>query len=437
MANKLKAEGDEISATASGGRYLAPAVTAENAARYLHNIHAATQIVNLQMQIFPGPPRIWVEDEKGEPDEKLTDWIKATAEKVMLYPAIQIAWYECMGFGCSVKSPGYSRAGGKYELTEIRNLPAVRFSQYPGRGDIQNELMPGIVVNGSDEVEVYQTSADGTTLNKINNFEIITDPTSPKPAGEAYLLPIYPIIAAIDHTNRASDQQVNRVGAPSVFVQLEEETPQIAEWAKKFVRRWGKDTSFVLPRGVSFPDVKIRETRTAEERLKTLVQWIESYFNPTTVLQKGNSMGASDTGAARVWANFIGGTQAWLESAFEDMFKPMLAANGYENRFVRIRFKRPELDRSAEVREQIKVGIEGKAITTEEIRDNLVELNLKDTDDEIIKKLEEQYKSAPVPPMFGNVTPPEQLKQEGTTEKRINRAHDKALKQLIALIGED
>lgn len=115
----------------------------------------------------------------------------------------------------------------------------------------------------------------------------------------------------------------------------------------------------------------------------------------------------------------------------------MLAANGYENRFVRIRFKRPELDRSAEVREQIKVGIEGKAITIEEIRDNLVELNLKDTDDEIIKKLEEQYKSAPVPPMFGNVAPPEQLKQEGTTEKRINRAYDKALKQLIALIGED
>jgi len=437
---KGNAEGDELAISGwYGGGYNAPVVTPERAMQYLKNIHAATQLENLQVQIFPGPPEIWVEDEKGEVDAALTSEMKKTAEKVGLYPAMQIAWYECMGYGCSVKSPGYARENGKLNLVEIRNLPAFRFSQYPGIGDIQNKLMPGIVVNAAGETEVYQVSTDGSNRVKINNFHIITDPAAPKPAGEAYLLPIYPVIAAINHANKAADQQVNRIGAPSIFAQLEETSSQVATWSKEFVKKWGKDTSFVIPRGVTFPDVKIRETKTAAERLDMLISWIENYFNPTTVLQKGNSIGASDQGAARIWANFVAGTQSWVECAFEEFFKPVLEANGYENRYVRIELKRPELDRSSEIREQIKVGIEGKALTTEEIRDNLSELTLKETDEKLLAMLNEQYASAVTasPFGFGNAVPEKQLKQEETTEKRINRAYDKAEKRLLKLIGED
>jgi hypothetical protein len=436
MVKKGKAEGDEASYNASGS-YFAPAITPLKVSQYLKNVHLATQIENQQVQIFPGPPEITVVDENEEIDDPLTEWMRETGEKVSLYASMQISWFECLGYGCSVKSPGYQKKGGKLEMTEIRNLPAFRFSQYPGHGTVQNELVPGIVINDIGETEVYQASIDGAKQTRINNFALIIDPTAPKPAGEAYALPIYPLIAAINHTNKASDQQVNRIGAPIVFPQLERTTPEIVAWSKTFVQKWGKDTSFVIPDGVTFPDVKIRETRTAEDRLKLLVQWIESYFNPTTVLQKGNSMGASDKGASQVWANYIGGTQAWIEHVYERFFKPLLEANGYDNRYVKIRLKRPELDRSAEMREQIKIGIEGKAITTAEIRENLSELNLKDTDDEVLKELEEQYKSAPAPPMFGNVVPPQQQKQEETTEKRINRAHDKAEKRLLKLIGED
>ena len=146
-------------------------------------------------------------------------------------------------------------------------------------------------------------------------------------------------------------------------------------------------------------------------------------------------MGASDKGASQIWANYIGGTQAWIEHAYEEFFKPLLEANGYENRFVKIRLKRPELDRSEEMREQIKVGVEAKAIDKEEIRDNLSELKLKDTTPELLTALDEQYK-APTITGFGNAVPAEQLRIEDKTQKNIEKAYSKAEKRLIKLLED-
>ena len=148
------------------------------------------------------------------------------------------------------------------------------------------------------------------------------------------------------------------------------------------------------------------------------------------MLKKGdNNIGASDKGAAQIWANFIGGQQAWIEEAFEDIFRPLMDANGYENRFIRIQLRRPELDRSAEKREQIKIGIEGKAITTEEIRRNLSELELSELNDDIKKELEEQY-SAPSSSLFGNVVGED---IERRTARRLEAAHRKAEREIEKL----
>ena len=123
MVKKGKAEGTEISYATSGG-YTAPVVTPTRAMQFLKNVHLATQIENMQVQVFPGPPDISVEDENGEQDDALTEEMRETACRVCLYPSMQISWYEAMGYGCSVKSPGYRRNGGKLEMIELRNLPA-------------------------------------------------------------------------------------------------------------------------------------------------------------------------------------------------------------------------------------------------------------------------------------------------------------------------
>ena len=326
---------------------------------------------------------------------------------------------------CQVARIPWKRAN-KLELTEIRNLPAYRFNQYPGHGEIQNEIMPGIIVNKSGETEVYQTGTDGISLTRIINNTIIKDPTAPEPAGEAYAAPVYPVIAAINHANKASDQQINRAGAPSIFPQLDtlSPSPNLVEWTRPVRPGLGKDTSFVVPPGVVFPDVKIRETRIADDRLRMLVEWVEAYFNPTTILQKGNSIGASDKGASQIWAGIISAEHSHgLRRHTNNSFQPVLDANGYEGMSVKIRLKRPELDRSAEMREQIRLGYDSHAILPDEIRDNLNELKLRDTDDKLLAELKEAYKTPASSPfgMFGNITPPQQIRIEEKTQKNIRK----------------
>jgi hypothetical protein len=428
----------EQSLTISDSGYIPPSVTPERVAQYLKNVHLANPINNILVQIFPGAPEVWVEDVDGEVDDELTSWIKETAERVTLYPSMKIAWYEHCSHGCSVKSPGYSRRGGRLEMTELRDLPAVSFHQYPGHGDVTNSLMPGIIYHNG-EVEVWQTVGNMLQQQRIDNYAIIMEPTGPKPAGEAYAMPVYPVIAAINHTNKAADQQVYRVGAPSIFLKLESTmTDEMKTYTDSFLKKWGKNTGFVLPKELTPIDPKFRESDSAEKRLTQLVQWVDSYFNPTTVLKQsgGTSIGSSDKGSAQIWANFIGGQQAWIEEAFEEFFKPLLASNGYEDRYVRIQLKRPELDRSAEIREQIETGLRAKAITVEEVRNNLKELELSETTPELQVMLKEQYKSPVAAGLFGNVGElPGEEEAMQKTEARLKEINDRTKAAILKLAG--
>jgi len=109
--------------------------------------------------------------------------------------------------------------------------------------------MPGVVWDVKEKrVRVFQTLDDTLALHELKNFTIIRDPSAPFPAGRAYCLPAYHIIGAIDHANKAADQQVHRVGAPLIFPQITETiTADLKTWGDNFVRTWGKDTGFVIP----------------------------------------------------------------------------------------------------------------------------------------------------------------------------------------------
>ncbi|MCK9326528.1 MAG: hypothetical protein M0P69_13640, partial [Bacteroidales bacterium] len=100
MVKQGKAEGDSIGYTA-GGKYSAPAITPDRAAQYMKNVHLATQVETMQVQLFPGAPDVWVEDVDEVLDEKLTDWMRAMFSAARGYASMQISWVECLGFGCS------------------------------------------------------------------------------------------------------------------------------------------------------------------------------------------------------------------------------------------------------------------------------------------------------------------------------------------------
>ncbi len=444
-----KAEGD-VSFQSSENAYVAPKITPGKARNYFEqNIHLATQIVNLVPQVFPGAPDVYVEDRDLERVDDLSKWIARVAEDVGVYSSMKSAWTDTMSHGCSVKSAGYVYRGGRYEIDEIRDLPAITFRQRPHNLEITtsppNPLMPGILWDAkAKKVRAFQSTGDWFTFTELKNFTIIRDPSTPFPAGRAYCLPAYHIIGAIDHANKAADQQVHRIGAPLIFPQITETiTSDLKAWGDNFVKRWGKDTGFIIPPGVDFPEVKIWESKTASERLDRLVDWLTFYFNPTTILKSGAGtvIGASDSGAMRVWNNYIGGTQAWIEEQYESFLQPILTANGYDDLNVRIQLKRPELDRSSVVAEQLKVGIEGRALTREDIRRNLSELDLGELTDEVRAELDAEYAAATTPMLFENVagfTRPEDRALSSAERKIVaaNLASLRAIEKILEKGGE-
>lgn len=450
-----KATGEPVFVSALN-EYTAPALTPELAYRYLtQNIHLGNNLVNMRAQIFPEEPVVDVVDLNENVDEAATVFIRAQWYAVQGYASMQRSWRECMGFGCSVKSPGYGVKGGRFVLIEIRDLPAITFRNPPltaaTLNGVANGLMPGISYDSATgEIEVWQTLSDGLKKERIKNFVIIRDPATPAPAGLAYCLPCYPVISAIDNANKAADQQVMRTGAPLIFPQLTTMSGDMKTWGEQFIKRWGKNVGFVLPPGVTFANPMIHESDSANVRLDKLIKWIDGYFNPTTVLRKeGSSIGGTDMAMMAVWNNFIAGTQAWLEYAYEEMLNPVLKANGYNERYVRIRLKRPQLDRATERREQVKIGILGKALLPEEIRKNLTELDLPDLDDELRSRLDAAYANAqPTNPFgfptnltdqpFGNVAPakPENTEAYLDTEDKLVAAVRKCRRDVARIVGE-
>ena len=436
----MNSEGQIVSVS-GGAAEIPKSVTAANVQGYIQNIHLAKQYQNLVVQVFPGYPQVWVEDVNGEMDNEQSEILKEFAKKLKIYPSMQISFFDTIFYGASVKSVGYKNINGIYTPSEIRNLPPQSFNQSSGFGNSVtiNQLLPGIIVKDNGDVEVWQTD-DAGRQTKIENFYIIKEPTTPEPSGRAYALPCYPVIATIDFTNRAINQQVARVGAPSLFPQIadgivkEEDYKRLENFARDFQKRWGKDTGFILPPGISFPDVKIKEGSTAQDRLDDLIEWLDVFFNPTTVLQKstGTSIGGSDSGAAEIWANFIGGTQSWIEEAYEALLQPYLDVNGYEGLYVKIRLKRPDINRSEERRLQVVAAVASKAITVEEVRDNLTELNLKEWTPEIEAQITDTYANTVTSNPFGNVG---EVRGEDKivedTEKALIKTDDEILSDLV------
>lgn len=440
---EMKASGEEIiTAQAVDNRYTAPEITPERAYRYAkQNIHLAGNLANMQPQIFPEPATVLVVDEKGDTDDKLTAWIRTQTNRVCLDASMVRSWSEAMWAGCSVKSVGLTKKGNLIELDEIRDLPAISFREPPTSmiEDVSNPLMPGIIYDKKQqEVRAYQTESNTYAQKELSNFTIIRDPTTPAPAGEAYCLPVYPVISMIDYANQAANQQVNRTGAPLIFPKFSQKmTADLAKWGKGFIKHWGKNTGYIIPDGIEFLDPKIHETSTAEDRLKLLINWISFYFNPTTVLEsgEGTTIGASDSGAMSIWNNYIGGIQHWLEDAYETIIQQILDLNGYEGYRVQIRLPRPSVDRTEAIRQQALTAINGAAILPEELRTVLPDLDLPQMTPEIEAKLKEQYPEKATPVGFGNVV--EDVKNYSAQEEKIfGKTDDKLSKADAEFLAE-
>jgi hypothetical protein len=436
VSRTAKASGEQIFTSALND-YIAPSLTPELAWRYsTQNVHLADNLQNMRVQVFPGEPDIKVIDKEEIEDEAATELIQQMWYDVCGYASMQKSWLECMVFGCSIKSPGYAKVGSTFSLVELRDLPAITFNQRPLLAGVSpyvaNGLMPGVVVDDTTgKTRVFQSTSSSPVAQEVSNFVIIKDPTTPDPAGLSYCLPVFPLCSAIDNAYKAMNQQVMRVGAPLIFPQLTSMSTDLKTWGEAFVKRWGKNVGFILPPGVTFANPMIHESTSAADAVKMYVDWIDNYFNPTTVVKKAeSSIGGTDLGAMAIWNNFIGGQQAWIEYAYEEMLNPVLRANGFNDLYVQIRLTRPTTDRSTDKREQLKLLVQMGAITKEELRNNCDLCDLEDYDEGVEERLAKE-KPAPAMSPFGNVGQVEEEDEFKKVDARIRAAIEAAKKRIV------
>ena len=421
-------------------------VTAETVLQFITNIHYADSVNNITLQVYPAPPEVWVTDADGNTDDELSKRIRDNFDTVNGYASMRTVLPDRYSHGCSVKSVGYDMVDGWLMPTEIRDLPCKSFCMAPfsatsGTAVVVNPLMPGIVLNADGEPEVWQTNLPNLTQTKLENVIIIRDPSTPYPAGRAYALPVMACIAEIDFANKAALQQVSRIGAPIILPKVSdsatpEEYQDRQDWFTKWGAVWGNSNASLIPPGIEFPNLQIRETTTAAEFIQRRVEWIRTYFNPMSAMQDaGAGIGTSDSGRMEMWATFISSEQARAEEWIEDIYNYCLTANGYEGYSAHIRLRRPSVDKSQLKIQAIAELAKDKAILLSEIRDNVTDiLDLKETTPDVELELKNQYPENSAYGMFGNTvdgfTSPED-KIMMATEKKLRELNDKTSDKIL------
>ena len=457
MATQTRTNKKETRAEAQGKTSVSAAwsikpskVTPENIPRFQSNIHYQDALCDITRQVYTAPPEIWVTDAEGEQDDALTAETIAQFERTNAWDVMQFIIPDVYGWGASVISPGIELRGGRYELTELRHLPAESLRWMPPNAGLEfiipNPLLPGIGVRPNGEIEVWQTDLRTGMQLAITNHRIIRLHGAPEPSGVAFMYPCYFLLAMIDFAMQAEVQQVNRVGAPILLPKVaeeasEEEYAALQDWFKQFGKSWGKDTACLIPPGIEFPSLNLREGTVAQQFVNQCVDWIRAYTNPMAQMQQANGagIGSSDSGRMEMWATYIASLQSLAEHWLEELFDYLLRANGYEGHHTHIRLKRPSVDRAALKLSYIQTGVQAKAITTEEVRDNMTDiLELKQTTPELIRELEVQYpqvmslfNTAEEVPNFSRA----EDRIMSRTQERILEANEKADKAIGRIMG--
>ena len=405
------------------------------------NIHVADAINNIIRQVFTQPPEIWVTDPDGETDETLTAEAKSEFERLHCYDLMQESLIDRWQWGPFVHSDGIDKKDGKFFITEIRHLPCSTFSTMPAGGgnfSIPNPLTPGIAINQDGDVEVWQTDPFTGYHQKLDNIKIETAHGTPKPSGAAYLYPVYHAIAQIDYASKAEIQQLARIGAPPLLPKAKDDIDQdlykkLNQWFAEFLRKWGKDTSALLPPGIEFPNLNIREGTVAERFIAERINWIRNYTNPVSDLQQNHSgIGTSDSGRMEIWTAYIASEQDACEQWIINLFNWILEANGYEGFKTHIKLKRPSVDKANLRLQYLKQAYDSKIITIRELRDNMTDIiDLPEWTPELEIELRNQYPQSTASSLFGNVSNPkkEDIQTVGYDTPQI-RAMQKMVKQV-------
>jgi len=437
-ATKEAKEEGVIWVSSFGDYFKEPKISLQKLHDFKRNVYAAAAAQKLTNLIFQDTFELTVKDSEGKIDETLTENISTMLRQqaVALDAKMQMAFSDVLWYGPGLFNPVWGYNGGnEYRLLQLRHLPARTFSVAPANAiKIYSQLLRGIVLNEDGELEFWQTAGDDYAGDpvQLKNVLMVKNPTSEELAGESVMVPLVPVIEMLKFSWRAQMQRVNRVGAPIIFIRISEPKGPSElngnigdiEWANKIVKNWGKDTGYALRDNMEIVDPHITDTATAMEVINALSNLLISFFSPSSFVSSERQLiASSDLPAQQMMIAYIKGIQQWLCDEFEPLVHTYLDANGYEGYTADISLQPPEIDRSELLLKQAEVGIKGKALMPNEIRDKLGNDPL---DEEGLRALED-YWSRQQP---AAASPFERDQQATEPPAKVERTMDEELQAL-------
>lgn len=414
-----EAEGSEVF-TSTAFKWQWPKIDTKLIEDYADNALLAEPLKNIKDLVFSQyedhpAPWVTVKDPEGNIDDQLSKEGQTIAKVCEFYPAHIRAYMDQELGGCSVWSPGWGTIDGVTGIcpVELRNLPWNSFRDLPqGFMDVYNDIMPGIVIDPETKnTRIFQKKDDRSTPTEIvqtsplPSWIIVRDPSTPKPSGKPGCLPVVTLITNYNYADTAWNQKMNRVAAPALFLQMTADlNKKNEEYAKAIVKKWGKDTGFLLTKDMIPVDPHLIESQTAEERLAWLKKRIDGFYNPATFLQKeGNSIGASDSGAADMVHQRTVSTLSQLETGLgETLLQIWLDINGFAGYSVEVRYPRPQTKNDTQTLAEIAEANKNGQISDTEARQLYPNLDLPDETPEEQAARDAQYaKRKPAPATFG------------------------------------
>lgn len=326
--------------SSTGGVWKETDVTVDKLRKYADNIYG-DGISDKQMSLtFPGKAKVEVLDESNEKDPELTTEAEAIAKRIKLDARIRQAYYDNFWYGCGIFNPVFEWVENEYVWQEINYRPAWSFCNAPQKQyKAISSLLHGIILNQDDEVEYWQTQSDtSTTPIQLKNIITVQNPVISDLGGRPIIKSSVPVIVMLDYLWNAQMQRGRRVGSPLLFIKIIEAKTAAqrggklsdVEYAKLFLRKWGKDTGFTLRDNMELVDPHITDKADNLATIKALNEMITQRFSPSSWISiSENRLGGSDTAGFDLLSAYISGIHAWLEEPFENLYQIWLDENGY------------------------------------------------------------------------------------------------------------
>jgi hypothetical protein len=328
-----------------------PTLDADEIIKLRENYYWAGVRQALANLVYRERATVEVLDKDLNPDEEKTTAITRMVDRpeVDLWSKLCMVLPDWYDWGIALFNDVWGKDGQVWTLKKLRRLPPELFSKAPFGASLYtySEILKGITLNDAGEPVYYATDAKTHTPQRIENVTAFRDPTVPDLAGRPMIRPVVSVVRMLDFAWTAQMQQLNRVGAPIMFIRMEKWSEDDLAYAQQVLANWGKDTGFTLRAGMELVELPVKEGTVAQETIQALAGMVVDFFSPAKLIGKdGTLIGGSAAPELDLLYSFVAGIHRKLETNLERLLQPWLDLNGWSDYTVKVHIPSPAVDRS-------------------------------------------------------------------------------------------